>query len=97
MSHHCAINDVSIRYRPYLIEFVSFLHGRVLQPYPRDTDFEQDVFVQIKLRDIKWWICKQFYGMTDPGPDDHPIHGRPSSLEFYKKALSYFMPNKRMS
>jgi hypothetical protein len=41
-------------------------------------------------------MCKKVYRVTDPGLDNHPIHGRSSSLEFYKKALSYFMPNKRM-
>ena len=95
MPRRRTINDVSIRYRTYLIEFMSFLHGRV-QLYPSDTDFEQDVLVQIKPRDIERWMCKKVYGMTDPGLDNHPIHGRSSSLEFYKKALSYFMPNKRM-
>jgi hypothetical protein len=96
MPRRRAINDVSIRYRTYLIEFMSFLHERV-QLYPSDTDFEQDVLVQITPRDTERWMCKKVYGMTDPGLDDHPIHGRSWSLEFYKKALSYFMPNKRMS
>jgi hypothetical protein len=95
MPRRRAINDVSIAYKPYLLEFMAFYHERV-QPYPRETVFEQDVLVAIKPRDIERWMCKKAYGVTDPGLDDHPIHGRSSSLEFYKKALSYFMPNKRM-
>jgi hypothetical protein len=74
---------------------MAFYHERA-QPYPRETVFEQDVLVAIKPRDIERWMCKKVYGMTDLGLDGHPIHGRSSSLEFYKKALSYFMPNKRM-
>jgi hypothetical protein len=95
MPRRRAINDVSIAYKPYLLEFMAFYHERV-QPYPRETVFEQDILVGIKPRDIKRWMCKKVYGVPDPGLDDHPIHGRSSSLEFYKKALSYFMPNKRM-
>jgi hypothetical protein len=95
MPRRRAINDVSIAYKPYLLEFMAFYHERV-QPYPRETVFEQDILVGIKPRDIERWMCKKVYGVPDPGLDDHPIHGRSSSLEFYKKALSYFMPNKRM-
>jgi hypothetical protein len=95
MPRRRAINDVSIRYRTYLIEFMSFLDGRA-ELYANDTEFEQDHLIRIKPRDIERWMCKKVYGMTDPGLDDYPIHGPSSSLEFYKKALSYFMPNKRM-
>ena len=37
-----AINDVLIAYKPYLLEFMAFYHERV-QPYPRETVFEQDI------------------------------------------------------
>jgi hypothetical protein len=32
--------------------------------------------------------------MPDQTPEDNPTHGRASSLMYYKKAISYFMPNK---
>jgi hypothetical protein len=95
MPRRRAINDVSIAYKPYLLEFMAFYHERV-QPYPRETVFEQDILVGIKPRDIERWMCKKVYGVPDPGLDGHPIHGRSSSLKFYKKARSHFMPNKRM-
>ena len=87
MPRRRAINDVSIAYKPYLLEFMAFYHERV-QPYPRETVFEQDVLVAIKPRDIERWMCKKAYGVTDPGLDDHPIHGRSSSLEFNKLHLA---------
>jgi hypothetical protein len=34
------------------------------------------------------------YGFPEPGPDDNPTLGQSSSLEYYKKALSYYMPNR---
>ena len=33
----------------------------------------------------------------NPGPDDNPLGGCSSSLMYYKKALSYFMPNRLMA
>jgi hypothetical protein len=42
-------------------------------------------------------MCLKVYGKEDLGPEDNPIHGRASSLEYYKKALSYFMPNRLMA
>ena len=32
--------------------------------------------------------------MVTPGPNDKPSHCRSSSLEYWKKAISFFMPNK---
>ena len=32
--------------------------------------------------------------IPEPGPDDNPTLGGASSLEYYEKALSYYMPNK---
>ena len=42
------------------------------------------------------WMCTKVYGMPDPSPEDNPTHGWASSLMYYKKAISYFMPNKLM-
>ena len=35
--------------------------------------------------------------MENPGPDDRPLYGRASALEYYKEAISYFMPNRLMA
>mgnify|MGYP006197484805 FL=1 len=37
------------------------------------------------------------HGRPDPGHDDNPTLGRSSSLEYYKKALSYFIPYRLAS
>eukprot|EP00957_Ditylum_brightwellii_P184203 14030648-Ditylum_brightwellii.AAC.1 len=36
------------------------------------------------------------YGTDDPSPDNNPTEGRSSSLKYYKKATSFYMPNCRM-
>ena len=34
------------------------------------------------------------YGSPNPTDEDNPTKGRSSSIEFGKKAISYFMPNR---
>eukprot|EP00957_Ditylum_brightwellii_P164206 12501993-Ditylum_brightwellii.AAC.1 len=36
------------------------------------------------------------YGTDDPAPDDNPTDGCSSSLKYYKKAISYYIPNHIM-
>ena len=44
----------------------------------------------------KRYLVYKAYGTPEPGGDDNPLFGRSSSLEYYKKAVSYFVP-KRIS
>jgi hypothetical protein len=89
------ILDPSIRYKAYLCEFMAFFRQRA-QAYPTDHNFERDELLAIRPKDLEKWMCKKVYGVEEPGPNDHPTMGRANSLMFYKKALSYFMPNKRL-
>jgi len=43
------------------------------------------------------WQTRCSYGHPDPGHDDNPTLGCSSSLEYYKKALSYFIPYRLAS
>jgi hypothetical protein len=88
MPCRCAINNVSIRYKTFLIEFMFFLDGRV-QLYPAsDTMIWSKTFLSRSNRGtLEGGCAKSVGGLTDPGLEDHPIHGRSSWLEFYKKAL----------
>ena len=62
--------------------------------YNNDTEFEQHQLLGIQPFEIANWFKVKAYGKVDPGPDDHPTHCRSSSLEYWKKALSSFMPNR---
>jgi hypothetical protein len=37
------------------------------------------------------------YGVENPPDHMNPIHARSTSVEFWKKAISYYMPNKLMA
>ena len=64
------------------------------QRYNKDTEFDQEQLLGIQPFEIANWFKVKAYGKVDPGPDDHPTHCRSSSLEYWKKALSSFMPNR---
>jgi hypothetical protein len=79
------------RYRSVLIEFMSFRDG---QAYAQNTEFTDLQLAEITPSDLTRWFCLKAYGVADPAPNANPTVGRSSSLEFYKKALSYYMPNR---
>jgi hypothetical protein len=68
------------------------------QEYDCDHDCDHD-FSLVELApltpvDIKRWMSVEAYGAPEPGPDANPTHGRATSVLFWKKAISFFMPNK---
>jgi hypothetical protein len=81
----------SPRYHPVLIQFMSY---RDDEEYERDHDFTPEELNEIQPEEIEKWMCVKVYGIPEPGPDDNPTLGRASLLDYYKKALSYYMPNK---
>jgi hypothetical protein len=79
------------RYRSILKELMDFKDNML---YQRNEEFTQEQLLTIRPQDVARWMCLKAYGTPDPAPGDNPTHGRCSSLEYYKKALSYFMPNR---
>jgi hypothetical protein len=73
------------RYQTVLRELMTYVDDIA---YAKDHDFEMAQLAQLKPHDIYRWMCTKAFDMPDPGPDDHPVHGRSSSLMYYKKAMS---------
>jgi hypothetical protein len=62
--------------------------------YPAsDKTFTEEELLAIKPDHIYRWMCKRTYGKEDPTAEDNPLYARSSSLAYWKKAISYFMPN----
>jgi hypothetical protein len=53
----------------------------------------QQELAAVTPMDLVWWMCLKVYGMEEPGHDDNPIEGHSNSLLYWKKAISFFMPN----
>jgi hypothetical protein len=67
--------------------------------YPKDHPFvQQDELAPLTPDDIARWLCQKAYGTPEPEPDPdaNPTQARSSSLHYWKKAISYYMPNHLM-
>eukprot|EP00957_Ditylum_brightwellii_P190660 14514246-Ditylum_brightwellii.AAC.1 len=72
---------------------MSYLYKRI---YPANKEFSTIELSCLKLHDIYWWLAMKAYGKDDPSPTGNPTNGYSISLKYYKKTLSYFMPNHYM-
>jgi hypothetical protein len=81
-------------YKPTLIQLMSFVDST---QYEKDHEFTRERLLQVTPRDIERWMNQKAYGTTDPGPDAKPTEARASSLQYWKKALSSYMPNRLMT
>ena len=81
-------------YKPTLIQLMSLLDGT---QYEHDHEFTQERLLQLKPHDIERWMKKNAYGTPDAGNDATPMEARSSSLLYWKKALSSYMPNRLMT
>ena len=79
-------------YKATLLKMVGYLDG---VEHPKGTEIPQERLVELTPEHLMRWFKKVTYGTEDPEEDASPI-ARSNSLEFYKKALSYFMPNRLM-
>ena len=79
------------KYAVYLNAFMTFRNRLVYGPHYVWTPEE---LAAITPHQLVQWLSTKAYGVPSPGPDDNPTVGRSSSLEYYKKAISSFMPHR---
>ena len=79
------------RYHSFLVDFMEHKNSEV---YPSDKTFTEAELLTIVPEDLYRWMCKRMFGREDPTGQDLPLL-RSSSLAYYKKAISYFMPNSQ--
>jgi hypothetical protein len=73
---------------------MTFTNGKA---YGNDHQFVQDELAPLTPDNVRRWMCEQAYGTTEPAPDANPTNARSSSLMYWKKAISFFMPNRLMA
>jgi len=57
----------------------------------------QERLLQLTPCDIERWMKTKAYRTPDPGNDANPTEARSNSLEYWKKALPSYMPNRLMT
>ena len=62
--------------------------------YPKKISFDPEHILTLTPEDIVSYFHLKVFGTTDPDEDSTPKLRRSSSLVYYKKAISFFMPNK---
>ena len=77
-------------YHATLIRFMTFTNGIA---YAKDHQFVQDELAPLTPDDVARWMCQKAYGTPEPEPDANPTKARSTSLMYWKKAISSYMPN----
>ena len=65
--------------------------------HDKDHVFTQEELLGLTPEHLVRYMSMKVFGVPEPEEDANPMEGRSSSLEYYKKAVSYFMPNKLMT
>ena len=78
-------------YKRILVESMCWRDSTV---YAREHVFTPQQLGMITPLELKRWMCNKAYGTPNPTDDDDPTEERANSLEYYKKAISSFMPSR---
>lgn len=84
---------LSDRYHQVLVRLMEFINELC---YPKEYQFSQEELILITPVNICCYFCKGAYGVEEPGPADLPLLVCASTLEFWKKSISFFMLNRSM-
>lgn len=81
----------SKQYVGHFINFMKWFHSCT---YPKSQRFSQRQLLEVKPIDVFKYFCIRAFGVEVLETGSRPTLLRGSTLEFYKKAISHYMPNK---
>lgn len=79
------------RYKSVFISFMCYIDQ---EDYGGDAVFAPERLAEIQDVDVAGYFNLKAYGTPIPTADDRPTSARSNSLLHYKKAISWFMPNR---
>jgi hypothetical protein len=82
------LQGVALQYKPTLDNLLSFVHNQECTHKKTYTKGETNP------QHILQCMNQKAFGVTDPALDANPTLATANSLEYWKKALSFFMPNR---
>jgi hypothetical protein len=80
-------------YKPLLDHLMLFIVG---QPFARNYIYSDEELNAITPAHVLQWMNFKTFGTIIPAVDANPISARSSSLQYWKKAVSFFHPNRLM-
>ena len=78
-------------YQAIMSQFTTFTTNR---SYDKTKIFSDNELTFLTLRHVYRFMAMHAYGRVNPSAEDDPISGRGSTLRYWKKVISYFVPNK---
>jgi hypothetical protein len=81
-------------YKPHFIKFMAWRIGKADNYYSLSHEFSQEDLLAVTPEDVVGYMSLKAYGRRDPGRYDRPDRCRSTTLQQYKKAISYYMPNR---
>ena len=81
------------QYSSVLLRLINYLDNTEL---PKGTEISRERISQLTPKDLMRWFNMQVFTTETPRDDAKPV-ARSTSVEFWKKALSYFMTNRLMA
>jgi Transcriptional activator of glycolytic enzymes len=88
------LQGVAVTYKSTLDSLMSFVHAT--PPYTRDKTYTKAELRALTPENVLHWMNLKAFGVEDPPMDANPTLARGNSLAFWKKAISFFMPNRLM-
>ena len=80
----------------YAACWTRFMRHRQGIPHSPTATFDETTVLSVTPEDICRFFNSLAYGKEEPTVGDHPTSARSSTLEFYKKAISSFMPRRML-
>ena len=74
-------------YSSVLLRLINHLDGTCL---PKGTEITRDRITELTPKDLMRWFNFQVFRTETPGDEDNP-KARSTSVEYWKKAISFFM------
>ena len=79
------------KYESNFLQFMGYIDGCT---YNIGQTFTKNSLLQLEPIDVYSYLCYRIFGIETPSPEDNPKYWRGSTLDYHKKAISYFMINK---
>jgi hypothetical protein len=88
------LQGVARDYKSSLDSMMSFVHG---VEYGRERQYTKGELRAVTPNDVLRWMNVKTFGIPDPPIDANPTGARSNTLAFWKKAISFFMPDRLVS
>ena len=85
------LQGVALEYKSTLDILMSYFHG---VDYAREREYTKGELRALTPDDVVAWMNVKAFDDPDPSLDANPTEFHSSSLEFWKKTLSFFMPDR---